>query len=193
MAAAHIFCADIQLAAKPFANQLAGLPIWCHCPGPVGGWRQAIAWEARFFVCCYRSNTRGELYGCRRLRHSCYRCYTRRPACFCRALLRIKDVDGVTELAFACFLVGYIETISAARTLALKNNYEINPRQELLSMGFANLAAAFFSGYVISGGLSQSTVNDKSGAKTPMALIICSAALAMILVFFTGLLKTFLK
>ncbi|HNP23840.1 MAG TPA: SulP family inorganic anion transporter [Panacibacter sp.] len=108
---------------------------------------------------------------------------------FAAPSLRIKDVDGVTELAFACFLVGYIETISAARTLALKNNYEINPRQELLSMGFANLAAAFFSGYVISGGLSQSTVNDKSGAKTPMALIICSAALAMILVFFTGLLK----
>lgn len=103
--------------------------------------------------------------------------------------LRVSDVDGITELAFACFLVGYIETISAARTLASKNNYEINPRQELLSMGFANLAAAFFSGYVVSGGLSQSTVNDKSGAKTPMSLIICAASLALILLFFTGLLK----
>lgn len=106
-----------------------------------------------------------------------------------RPSLRISDVDGITELAFACFLVGYIETISAARTLASKNNYEINPRQELLSMGFANLAAAFFSGYVVSGGLSQSTVNDKSGAKTPMSLIICAASLALILLFFTGLLK----
>lgn len=106
-----------------------------------------------------------------------------------RPSLRLSDVDGVTELAFACFLMGYIETISAARTFAMKNGYEINARQELLSLGFANFAAAFSSAYVVSGGLSQSTVNDKSGAKTPMSLIICSATLALILLYFTGLLK----
>jgi high affinity sulfate transporter 1 len=103
--------------------------------------------------------------------------------------LRFKDVDGVLELAFACFLMGYIETISAARTFAMKYHYDVNPRQELLSMGFSNFATAFFSGFVVAGGLSQSTVNDKSGAKTPMSLIICSAALAFILLFMTGLLK----
>ena len=103
--------------------------------------------------------------------------------------LRISDVEGVVELAFACFLMGYIETISAAKTFALKNGYEVNPRQELLSLGVANLAASFFSAYVVSGGLSQSTVNEKSGAKTPLSLIICSITLAVILLFFTGLLK----
>ena len=103
--------------------------------------------------------------------------------------LRFKDVEGVLELAFACFLMGYIETISAARTFAMKYHYDVNPRQELLSMGFSNFATAFFSGFVVAGGLSQSTVNDKSGAKTPMSLIICSAALAFILLFMTGLLK----
>ncbi len=106
-----------------------------------------------------------------------------------RPSLRLKDIDGVLQLAFACFLMGYIETISAARTFALKNNYSINPRQELLSLGFANFAAAFSSGYAISGGLSQSTVNEKSGAKTPLSLIICSVTLAVILLFLTGLLK----
>ena len=106
-----------------------------------------------------------------------------------RPSLRFRDVDGVLELAFACFLMGYIETISAARTFALKNNYTINPRQELLSLGIANLATAFSSAYVVAGGLSQSTVNDKSGAKTPMSLIICSIALGLILVYFTHLLK----
>ncbi|HSZ31723.1 MAG TPA: SulP family inorganic anion transporter, partial [Puia sp.] len=60
-----------------------------------------------------------------------------------RPSLRFRDVDGVLELAFACFLMGYIETISAARTFALKNNYSINPRQELLSLGAANFATAF--------------------------------------------------
>jgi sulfate permease, SulP family len=106
-----------------------------------------------------------------------------------RPSLLFRDVDGVLGLAFACFLMGYIETISAARTFAMKNNYSINPRQELLSMGAANLAAAFSSAFVVSGGLSQSTVNEKSGAKTPLSLIICSVALALILLFFTSLLK----
>lgn len=106
-----------------------------------------------------------------------------------RPSLRMSDVDGVLPLAFACFLMGYIETISAARTLAMKHNYSVSARQELLSMGMANLATAFASGYVVAGGLSQSTVNEKSGAKSPMSLILCSAVLGLILLFFTGLLK----
>jgi high affinity sulfate transporter 1 len=106
-----------------------------------------------------------------------------------RPSLRFNDIDGVLELAFACFLMGYIETISAARTFAIKNNYTVNPRQELLSLGFANFAAAFSSAYVVSGGLSQSTVNEKSGAKTPLSLIICSVTLGLILLYLTGLLK----
>jgi len=106
-----------------------------------------------------------------------------------RPSLRLSDVDGVLELAFACFLMGYIETISAARTFAIKNDYTINPRQELLSLGIANFVAAFMSAYVVSGGLSQSIVNEKSGAKTPLSIIICSITLAVILLFLTGLLK----
>jgi sulfate permease, SulP family len=106
-----------------------------------------------------------------------------------RPSLRFRDVDGVLELAFACFLMGYIETISAAKTFALKNNYQVSPRQELLSMGMANIATAFSSAYVVAGGLSQSTVNEKSGAKTPMSLIFCSVALGVILMFFSPLLK----
>jgi sulfate permease, SulP family len=106
-----------------------------------------------------------------------------------RPSLHFRDVDGVLALAFACFLMGYIETISAGRTFALKNNYNIDPRQELLSLGVANLTASFSSAYVVSGGLSQSTVNDKSGAKTPMSLIICSVTLGLILLFLTSLLQ----
>jgi anti-anti-sigma factor len=106
-----------------------------------------------------------------------------------RPSLRFSDVNGVVELAFACFLMGYIETISAAKTFAIKNDYNINPRQELLSLGVANFAAAFGNSYVVSGGLSQSTVNEKSGAKTPLSLIICSITLGVILLYLTGLLK----
>jgi len=107
---------------------------------------------------------------------------------FGRPTISFSDVDGVVELAFACFLMGYIETVSAGRTMGMKNGYTIDPRQELVSLGAANLATAFFSGYVVAGGLSQSTVNEKSGAKTPLSLIICSVSLAVILLFFTNLL-----
>ena len=103
--------------------------------------------------------------------------------------LRLRDVDGVIPLAFACFLLAYVESVSAARTLAQKHGYEIDPRQELLGLGAANVAAAFGQGYPVAGGLSQSSVNDKAGAKTPLALVFASATIALCLLFLTGLLR----
>ena len=89
----------------------------------------------------------------------------------------------------ACFLLAYIEGVSAARTLASKHGYEIDPRQELLALGAANLAAAFGQGFPVTGGLSQSAVNDKAGARTPLALVFASATLALCLLLLTGLLR----
>ncbi len=103
--------------------------------------------------------------------------------------LRVRDVDGIVPLAAACFLLSYIESVSAARALAQKNNYEIDQRQELLALGAANFAAAFGQGYPVAGGLSQSAVNDKAGAKTPLALVIASITLALCLLFLTDLLR----
>jgi SulP family sulfate permease len=102
--------------------------------------------------------------------------------------LRPRDVDGIFPLAFACFLLAYIEGVSAARALAQQHAYEIDPRQELLALGAANVAAAFGQGYPVAGGLSQSTVNDKAGARTPLALVFASITIALCLVFLTGLL-----
>ncbi|WP_343676453.1 SulP family inorganic anion transporter [Paraburkholderia heleia] len=102
--------------------------------------------------------------------------------------LRIRDVDGIVPLAFACLLLSYVESVSAARAIAQKNGYEIDPRQELLGLGAANLAAGLFQGYPVAGGLSQSSVNDKAGAKTPLALVFASIAIGLCLMFLTGLL-----
>jgi SulP family sulfate permease len=102
--------------------------------------------------------------------------------------LRVRDVDGVLPLAAACFLLGYVESISAARTLAAKNGYEINPRQELLALGAANLGVAFSHGFPIGGGLSQSAVNDKAGARTPLALVFATITIGICLLYLTGLL-----
>jgi high affinity sulfate transporter 1 len=103
--------------------------------------------------------------------------------------LRIRDVDGVIPLAFACFLLAYVESVSAARTLAQQHGYDIDPRQELLGLGVANLAVALGQGYPVAGGLSQSSVNDKAGAKTPLALVFASATIGLCLLFLTGLLR----
>jgi sulfate permease, SulP family len=102
--------------------------------------------------------------------------------------LRLRDVDGILPLSFACFLLSYIEGVSAARTLAAKNDYAIDPRQELFALGAANLAVAFGQGFPVAGGLSQSAVNDKAGARTPLALAFASATLAVCLMFLTELL-----
>jgi SulP family sulfate permease len=103
--------------------------------------------------------------------------------------LHLKDVDGVLPLALACFLLSYIESVSAARTLAQKNGYTIDPRQELLALGVANAAVAFGHGYPVAGGLSQSAVNDTAGAKTTISLVFASVAIAFCLVFLTGFLQ----
>lgn len=103
--------------------------------------------------------------------------------------LQLRDVDGVIPLALACFLLSYIESVSAARTLAAKNGYEVDSRQELLGLGAANFAAAFGQGFPVAGGLSQSAVNDKAGAKSPLSLVFASVTLGMCLLFLTGLLR----
>jgi sulfate permease, SulP family len=107
--------------------------------------------------------------------------------------LRLRDVEGIVPLAAGCLLLAYIESVSAARTFAAKHGYAIDPRQELLGLGAANLAAALGQGYPVAGGLSQSAVNDKAGARTPLALVFASVTLALCLLFLTGLLENLPK
>jgi SulP family sulfate permease len=99
--------------------------------------------------------------------------------------VRFADVDGIFTLALGCFLMGYIETMAVARTFGEKNDNPVDARQELISMGAANLAAGLASGYPVAGGMSQSSVNDKAGAKTPVTLVVCSLALGVVLLYFT--------
>jgi len=107
--------------------------------------------------------------------------------------LRIREVDGILPLAFAALLLSYIESVSAGRAFAAKYGYKLDVRQELLGIGSANLFVAFGQGYPVAGGLSQSAVNEKAGAKTPLSLIFASMTLAFCLLFFTGFLKNLPK
>ena len=107
--------------------------------------------------------------------------------------LRLRDIEGIMPLAAGCLLLAYIEGVSAARTFAAKHGYELDPRQEFLGIGAANLGAALGHGYPVAGGLSQSAVNDKAGASTPLAPVVASITLALCLLFLTDLLENLPK
>ncbi len=98
-------------------------------------------------------------------------------------------LQEVLPLAFACFLLAYIESVSAARTLASQGGYEIDTRQELLALAFANAAVAVGQSYPVTGGLSQSAVNSKAGARTSLSLVFASLTIGLCLIFLTGPMK----
>ncbi|HVS40253.1 MAG TPA: sulfate permease [Gemmataceae bacterium] len=103
---------------------------------------------------------------------------------------RIEELRQLTCLAFACFLLAYIESVSAARTFALKHRYTVDPRQEFLGLGAANLLVSLWQGFPVAGGLSQSAVNENGGARTPLSLVFASAVIALVLLFFTSLFQS---
>lgn len=103
------------------------------------------------------------------------------------------EPDELFPLAAGILLLAYVEGVSAARSFASKHGYALDVRQEFLGLGAANLAVSLGHGYPVAGGLSQSAVNDQAGARTPLALVVCSATLAICLVFLTGALTNLPK
>lgn len=103
--------------------------------------------------------------------------------------LHLSDLNVLLPTAVACFLLAYSESVSVARSFALKHRYEIDPERELSAIGAANVAASLAHGFPVAGGMSQSAVNDMGGASSRWPLVICSAAVGLTLVFFTGLFR----
>ncbi len=80
--------------------------------------------------------------------------------------------DLIRQLAIPAILIsiiGFVESISVAQTLAAKRRQRIDPNQELIGLGAANLGAAFTGGYPVTGGFARSVVNFDAGAETPAA------------------------
>jgi len=101
----------------------------------------------------------------------------------------VSDLDTLVSLALACFLLSYVESMAVAHTFSAKHGDEIDPNQEFLALGIANAAVAFGRGYPVSGGMSQSAVNDAAGARTPLATLVVAALIAVVLLFLTGLFR----
>jgi len=81
--------------------------------------------------------------------------------------------------AFLISVIGFVESISVAQTLAAKRRQRINPDQELIGLGAANIGAAFTGGYPVTGGFARSVVNFDAGAQTPAAGAYTAVGLAV--------------
>ncbi|AVL53615.1 sodium-independent anion transporter [Roseobacter denitrificans] len=84
-------------------------------------------------------------------------------------------------------IIGFVESVSVAQTLAAKKRQCINPDQELIGLGAANLGAAFTGGYPVTGGFARSVVNFDAGAETPAAGAFTAIGLAIAAVSLTPL------
>lgn len=82
-------------------------------------------------------------------------------------------------------IVGFVESVSVAQTLAAKRRERIVPDQELVGLGAANIAAALASGYPVTGGFARSVVNFDAGARTPAAGVFTAIGIALATLFLT--------
>jgi SulP family sulfate permease len=101
------------------------------------------------------------------------------------------DLALIRELAMPAFLisvVGFVESVSVAQTLAARKRQRIRPDQELIGLGAANLAAGFSGGFPVTGGFARSVVNADAGAATPAAGIYTALGLAIAALALTPLL-----
>lgn len=87
-------------------------------------------------------------------------------------------------------LVGFVESISVAQTLAAKRRQRIDANQELVGLGAANVAAALTGGYPVTGGFARSVVNFDAGAQTQLAGVFTAAGIALVALLFTPLFES---
>jgi SulP family sulfate permease len=85
-------------------------------------------------------------------------------------------------------IVGYVETISVAQTLAAKRRQRIDPDQELIALGACNVGSAVSGGFPVTGGFSRSVVNFDAGAETPAAGAFTAIGIALAALFLTPVL-----
>lgn len=97
------------------------------------------------------------------------------------------DFQQLLPTILVISLVGYMESIAVAKAIANKHGYKVDPNQELIGLGVANIGGAFFQSYPTTGGFSRSAVNDQAGSKTGMASIISAAIIALTVLLLTPL------
>ena len=103
--------------------------------------------------------------------------------------VHVSDLNDLLPLALGCFLLGMVETAALGRTFAVKHGYRFDANQELLGIASANVMAGLGHGFPVSGGMSQSLVNESGGARTPLSGFIAALLMLLIVLFVSGALR----
>ena len=107
--------------------------------------------------------------------------------------IRLPSMDpgiwaALVPAAVLISLVGFVESVSVAQTLAAKRRQRIDPNSELIAMGLANIGSGVSGGSPVSGGFSRSVVNFEAGAQTPLAGMFTAVGIALATLTLTGVL-----
>jgi high affinity sulfate transporter 1 len=91
--------------------------------------------------------------------------------------------------AIGIALVSFADTSVLSRTFAIRGGYRVNPNQELVALGAANVATGFFQGFSVSSSSSRTPVAEAAGAKTQLTGLVGALAIALMLLFFPNLVR----
>ena len=103
--------------------------------------------------------------------------------------LQWRDLNELLPLALACFLLGAVETAAIGRMFAAKHGGRFDANQENLALAASNLFAGLGGGLPVSGGTSQSLVNEEGGAKTPLSTALAAVFILVVVLFLSHLLS----
>jgi SulP family sulfate permease len=99
------------------------------------------------------------------------------------------DLNSLLPLALASFVLGAVETSAIGRMFAQKHGYRFDANQELLALSAGNLLSGLGRGMPVSGGMSQSLVNESAGARTPLSGLVAAGFTLIVALFASGLLR----
>jgi high affinity sulfate transporter 1 len=103
--------------------------------------------------------------------------------------IQASDLNHLFPLAFACFLLGAVETAAIGRMFAAQHGGRLDANREFLALAAANLASGLGSGFPVSGGMSQSLVNEGGGARTPLSGALAAGIILGVVLFLSSLLS----
>src|SRR5947199_605934 len=103
--------------------------------------------------------------------------------------VHVSDLNDLLPLALGCFLLGMVETAALRRMFAVKHGFRFDPNQELLGIASANVMAGLGHGFPVSGGISQSLVNESGGGRTPLSGFIAALLMLVVVLFLSGALR----
>jgi SulP family sulfate permease len=101
--------------------------------------------------------------------------------------LSLENIKLLVPSALAIAMLGLVEAVSIARSVATRSRQIIDGNQEFIGQGLSNIVGAFFSGYAASGSFTRTGVNYEAGAKTPLAAVFAGISLALIVLLIAPL------